>query len=256
MTTYMITRNHQKGDDFDTPSVQQLDFGTKMKNVSFQPHAKVWIVESYPQELHEGLWYSSQDYQEIKRQNAHEIQEAQRFGNAVSIKFRPSQYRGLERALDESRKIHVFRSIQAVLMEQNRQQIEQDNDLEALANVYQAYCVSSVENAIQLANLDKRDAQQAMDSHWMEHGGDSDNSVQCMEYDCSDSSVVSDSDSLQVVQQRRRKRRWIFPRQKKYQSDIMTKKTSTIENDFEDSTVCLPHLLWMNLLNPMIPICG
>jgi hypothetical protein len=253
MTTYMITRNHQKGDDIDTPSVQQLDFGTKKKIVSFQPHTKVWIVESYPQELHEGLWYSTQDYQDIKRHNAHEIQEAQLFGNAASIKFRPAQYRGLERALDENRKLNVFRSIQAVLMEQNRQQIEQDNDLEALANVYQACCVSSVENAIQLANSDKRDAQQAMDSHWMQHGGDSVDSIQCIESDCSDSSVVSDSDSLQVFQQRRRKRRWILFRQPKRHSD-KKKTTSIIEKAIEESsTVCLPHLLWMN---PMIPICG
>jgi hypothetical protein len=253
MTTYLITSNHQECDDIDTVSVQPLHIGNK-KTVVFEPYAKVWIVELYPQELHEDLWYSSQEYQDIKRNNAHEIKEAQIFGASASNIFQQSEYRGLERSLDENRKLIVFRSIQVVLMEQDRLQIEQEQDVEALSNVYQCYCVSSVEKAQRLANLDKRDAQQAMHSNWMQPGVDADVSEQCTESDCSDSSVVSDSDSLQACQQRRRRRR-IFLRQQKRRSD-MKNKTSVKEKVVDESILSPPHRLWMNMMAPMIPSCG
>jgi hypothetical protein len=254
MSTHIISSNHQK-DDMDTQIViHHREIGSK-KTVSFEPYAKVWTVDLYPQNLHEDLWYSTQDYQDMKRRNAHDVQEAQLFGGAATILFRPSQYRGLECTLDESRKLNKFRSIQAVLMEQDRQQVEQEHDDEAGATLYQAYCVSSVEKAIRLAKMDAQDAQLALTDCWKEQGGDNDdNSVRCMESDLSDSSRLSDSDSLLVFQQRRR-RRWTLPRQQIRKSGVI-KKFSDKENDVDESFISHPNRLWMNVLAPMIPTRG
>jgi hypothetical protein len=196
--------------DLGAQKVNDLHVGAK-KTVSFEPYSKVWTIDSYPQDLHDDLWYSTQEYQDIRIRNAQDIQEVlHRFGGAY-IQFRPSQYRGLERTLDENRKVNIFRSIQAVLMEQDRQQIEKECHLDAVASLYQAYGVTSVEKAQRLAKMDAQDAQLAMAKSWIQEGEDEDEDdiVRRMESEPMMFSDISDCNSLQDFHHRR-KGRWMF----------------------------------------------
>jgi hypothetical protein len=222
----------------------------QQKSVSFAPFAEVYTIESHPRFLHDDLWYSSYEYQSIKRRNAHDIQEAQL--SHVNILFRPHHYRGLERTLDDNRKVNLFRSIQAVLMEQDRQQVvqqeeEQQPDTRAIADLYQAYCVSSVEKALRMAKMDEQDAQLAMVKPWNEGEDDREDSVRSsVSSSWSDASDISNSDSLRVFQQQARCIENFASREQK----------ASPEEEEAAAAARDAKRLWRNLLAPMIPTWG
>jgi hypothetical protein len=146
--------------------------------------------------------------------------------------------------VDENRKVNLFRSIQAVLMEQDRQQIvqreeEQQPDTQAIADLYQAYCVSSVEKALRMAKMDEQDAQLAMVKPWNE-GEDADSVRSSVSSSRSDGSDISNSDSLRVFQQQARCIENFASREQKASSESSSEAKR----------------LWRNLLAPMIPTWG
>jgi hypothetical protein len=259
MSTGIVTIQHHE--EF---RIQHPENNCSKKTVLFEPYTEVWTIDSYPKYLHEDLWYSKQNYQDIKIRNSIDVQEALLFGNADNIFFRPSRYRGLERTLDENRKLNMFRSIQSVLMEQHRQQLKQEHNLQAVANVYRANCISSVEKALRLAKIDAQDAQQAMSKTWMQQGGGTDDNVRCMESDTTSySSLISDSDSLQVFQEKkrnktttRRTKMWILLRPEKPLSDEKKKCSEKAESLVNESSASHPNRWFMNLLARMMPTCG
>jgi hypothetical protein len=129
--------------------------------VSFAANADTHIVESY-KPLKNDLWYSPKEFNDIKQRNTSEIKKAHI--SIIDIQFRPGVYRGLERLTDENRQMNMFRSIQVVLMEQDRQQCRGksqqslDENLIALSELYQAYCICSVQKAQRLAAMDSQEA--------------------------------------------------------------------------------------------------
>ena len=124
------------------------------KKVAFAPEVVTHVVESH-KPFKKDLWYCSKEFSVIKLQATLEIGKARQ--SNIDIQFRPGDFRGLERLVDEDRSTHIFRSIQAVLLEQRRQQESNrhslDENVDSIARIYQAYCIHSVNKAQRLATI-------------------------------------------------------------------------------------------------------
>ncbi|KAG7338210.1 hypothetical protein IV203_025122 [Nitzschia inconspicua] len=218
------------------------------KSVSFVPFVQVYEVELHPRYLKDQLWYSGYDYQNIKRRNAQEIKDVKQSG--MNILFRPHHYRGLERLLDENRTHNRFRSIQAVLMEQDRQRLVYARDFDAMADLYHAYCISSLNKAQRLAEMDAQDAQLAMTETWSSTvDGDSQRSIDST-YD--HPTTTSINDSLRVFQMQRRNYRSRTVRSQAIEHIGLELESESDDVSSSSSSLHRHTSLWRNFFVPII----
>jgi hypothetical protein len=181
-----ITVDDQVVGDFKKQQQQQPN----SKAVSFHPNCTIHIVESTLNliESKQDVWYTPTDYQIIRWTNQQQLNFAK--FSQLDIAFRPAQYRGLERSVDESRRPNRKRCIDCVL-------VNSKEDVDTLAYLYHINTISSTQKAIRLGQMDEQDAQIALEESWtqpafeFEYNVDSSRSV--------DSDISSSDDSIRNV---------------------------------------------------------